>query len=333
MLDAPSRRSVALAVALAALAAPPRSLAAQRGGDAPHDTTRVEGVDVNRLTFRYIGPPGNRVSAVVGEPGNPNVYYVGAASGGVWKSVDGGTNWRPVFDAMPAQSIGALAIAPSDHSIIWAGTGETFIRSNVSLGDGIYKSTDGGTTWQHMGLERTGRIGRIIVDPHDPNTVFVAALGHGYGPQPERGVYRTTDGGKTWQRVLFVNDSTGASDLAMDPSNPRVLFAGMWQFVIHTWGKYSGGAGSGVYMSRDGGTTWTRLENGLPKAPLGKVAVAVAQSDPQRVYALIETGWKGRGSTTSACAMDWTPGASPWTSATAPDARCGAAAGPGRRPS
>ena len=247
-----------------------------------------------KLTFRFIGPPGNRVSAVVGVPGDPNVYYAGAASGGVWTSIDGGNAWKPVYDKEDAQSIGAIAIAPSDPNVVWVGTGETFIRSNVSIGDGVYKSTDAGRTWKRMGLEKTGRIGRVIIDPRDPNVVFVAALGTCYGPQPERGVYRTTDGGKNWERVLFVDENTGASDLSMDPKNPRILFAGMWQIDIKTWGRKSGGPGSGLWVSRDGGTKWTKLkEHGLPDPPLGKIAVAVAPSDPRRVYALIETADKG----------------------------------------
>jgi photosystem II stability/assembly factor-like uncharacterized protein len=247
------------------------------------------------LKFRFIGPPGNRISAVVGVPGDPNTYYAGAASGGVWKSIDGGTEWKPVFDKMPAQSIGAIAIAPSDHAIVWAGTGETFIRSNVSIGNGVYRSTDGGKNWQHMGLEKTGRIGRVIIDPRDPNVVYAAALGTCYGPQPERGVFRTRDGGKTWERVLFVDENTGASDLAMDPADSRTLFAGTWQIDIKTWGRKSGGPGSGLWVTHDGGTRWKRLtkDNGLPEPPLGKIAVAVAPSDSQRIYALIETGDKG----------------------------------------
>ncbi|HEU4642516.1 MAG TPA: hypothetical protein VFS44_08685 [Gemmatimonadaceae bacterium] len=254
----------------------------------------VNGIDVSQLRFRFVGPQGNRVSAVIGEPGNPNVYYAGAASGGIWKSTDGGTNWFPIADSLHVSSIGSLAIAPSDHSIIWAGTGEPFIRSNISIGDGVYRSLDGGRTWKHMGLEKTGRIARVIVDPHDPNTVFACALGHAYGPQPERGVYRTTDGGEHWERVLFVNDSTGCSDLSMDASSAHVLLAGTWQFEIHTWGKYSGGKGSGVWLSRDGGTTWKRIVgHGLPTTPVGKVAVAIAPNDPDRMYVLMETGGKG----------------------------------------
>src|SRR5215471_17296883 len=249
----------------------------------------------SQLRFRFIGPQGNRVSAVIGEPGNHNVCYAGAASGGVWKSEDGGTNWAPIFDGQPAASIGALAIAPSDHAIVWAGTGEPFIRSNVSIGNGVYKSTDAGKTWTHVGLEKTGRIARVIVDPRNPDVAFVAAIGTCYGPQPERGVFRTTDGGKTWDRVLFVDENTGASDLAMDPADPRTLFAGTWQIDIKTWGRKSGGPGSGVWVTHDGGTRWKRLtkDDGLPESPLGKIAVAVAPGDSQRVYALIETGDKG----------------------------------------
>ncbi len=246
------------------------------------------------LEYRFIGPPGNRVSAVAGVPGDLNTYYAGAASGGVWKSTDGGIHWKPVFDDQPAQSIGSIAIAPSDPNVVWVGTGETFIRSNVSLGNGVYRSTDAGKSWTQMGLEKTGRIGRVVIDPRNPDVVFVAALGTCYGPQPERGVYRTTDGGKSWEHVLFVDENTGASDLAMDPTNPRILFAGAWQIDIKTWGRKSGGAGSGVFVSRDGGTTWKRITgHGLPEPPLGKIAVAVASSNPQRVYALIETGQRG----------------------------------------
>jgi len=245
------------------------------------------------LAYRFIGPPGNRVSAVVGVPGDFNTYYVGAASGGVWKSTDGGVHWRPVFDDQTAQSIGAIAIAPSDPNTVFVGTGESFIRSNVSLGNGVYKSTDGGKTWLHVGLDRTGRISRVIIDPRNPEVVFVAALGTCYGPQQERGIYRTTDGGKTWARVFFVDENTGASDLAMDPTNPRILFAGTWPIDIKTWGRKSGGSGGGVYVSRDGGSSWKRISGGLPEPPIGKVAVAVAPSNPMRIYALMETGQRG----------------------------------------
>ena len=243
-----------------------------------------------QLEYRHIGPVGNRVSAVMGVPGDPNTYYIGAASGGVFKSVDGGVHWEPVFDDQPAASIGALAIDPINPNVVWAGTGETFIRSNVSIGNGIYKSTDGGKTWSHMGLEKTGRIGRILIHPTNPDIVLVAAMGHLYGPQEERGVFKTTDGGETWERVLFVDENTGASDIVMDPNNPRIIFAGMWQMVIWTWGRRSGGPGSGLHMSRDGGDTWEKLSgNGLPDPPLGKIALAMSPDNSDRVYALIET--------------------------------------------
>ena len=248
------------------------------------------------LQYRHIGPPGNRTAAVVGVPGDPLVYYIGASSGGIWKSTDGGTNWEPIFDDQPAQSIGALAIAPSDPCVVWAGTGEAFVRSNISIGNGVYKSTDAGKTWMHVGLEKTGRIGRVAIDSSDPDTVFVAAMGHCYGPQKERGVFRTKDGGKTWEHVLFVDENTGCFEIAMDPSNPRILFAGMWPLVIHTWGRFSGGPNGGLWKSTDGGDTWNRLTgHGLPDPPIGKAGIAIAPSNPQVVYALIETGQPNRG--------------------------------------
>ena len=251
------------------------------------------------LSWRHIGPEGNRFSAAVGVPGDPLTYLVGAASGGIYKTTDGGVNWRPVFDGHPVQSIGSLAIARSDRNVVYAGTGEGKIRSHISLGQGVYKSLDGGESWTLMGLEKTGRIPRMVVHPADADVAFACALGTAYGAQPERGVYRTTDGGTTWQLVLHVDQNTGCSDIAMDPSNPRILFAGMWSLEIKTWGRVSGGPGGGLFVSRDGGTTWTRLRgNGLPTKQVGKVAVAISQSNPQRVYALIETGdgvpWNGQ---------------------------------------
>lgn len=284
-----SRASVAAIVLAAAIGVAADSTAQSGSGD-----VAIAAEDLHGFDWRFVGPQGNRVSAVVCDRHNPNVYFAGACAGGVWKSDDGGTNWKPVFDHQSSQSIGSLAIAPSDSNQIWAGTGEAFIRSNVSLGDGIYKSMDGGETWTNMGLGASGRIGRVIVHPTDPNIVFAAALGHGYGAQQDRGVYRTKDGGKTWERVLFVDENTGASALAMDPGNPRVLFAGMWSILIKTWGKFSGGPGGGVYVSRDGGDSWSKIEgHGLPEFEVGKIDVAVAPSNPKRVYALIETGDRG----------------------------------------
>jgi photosystem II stability/assembly factor-like uncharacterized protein len=257
---------------------------------------RREGPPQQPLQFRFVGPAvGNRVASVAGVAGDPLTYYAGAASGGVWKSIDGGLRWNPVSDGIPVAAIGALAVAPSDTNIVWAGTGEAWaIRDIDVMGDGVYKSTDAGRTWTHMGLDETGRIGRVLVHPTNANTVFVCALGRLTGPQQERGVYRTTDGGQHWDRVLFVDDNTGCSGLALDPRNPNVMFAGTWQAEMHTWAMFSGGPGSWIYTSRDGGTTWTKVENaGLPKPPVGKIDVAVAPSDSNRVYALIQTKDQG----------------------------------------
>jgi photosystem II stability/assembly factor-like uncharacterized protein len=245
----------------------------------------------SQLKHRYIGPVGNRATTVAGIPGNPYIYYVGAASGGIFKTTDGGVHWEPIFDAEPVSSIGSLAVAASDPNIVWAGTGESFIRSHISVGNGIYKSVDAGKTWTPMGLEKSGRIANVLIDPRNSNMVLACALGHAYGPQPERGIFRTTDGGKSWEKVLFVDENTGCSDMAMDPNNPRILFAGMWQLEIRTWTRTSGGPGSGLFKSTDQGATWKRLEgHGLPKPPVGRIAVRVAQRDSNRVYALIESG-------------------------------------------
>ena len=246
--------------------------------------------ELGGLKFRHIGPVGNRALSVAGIPGNPDIYYAGAATGGIWKTEDGGIKWRPVFDDQDVHAIGALAVSESDPNIVWAGTGETFIRANVSIGIGVFKSTDAGETWQHMGLDATARIGRIIIHPTNPDVVYAASLGHAYTPQPERGIYRTMDGGETWEHVLFVDENTGASDLVMDPNNPRILYAGMWQLELKTWTRVSGGPGSGLHMSRDGGGTWTELEgNGLPELDVGKIALCMSKSDSRRVFALIET--------------------------------------------
>src|SRR6476620_4759670 len=208
-----------------------------------------------QLRWRFVGPEGNRISAVAGIAGDPLVYYAGSASGGLAKTTDGGVHWQQIFDDQSVQSIGALAVAPSDPNVVWAGTGEAWIRSHISIGEGIYKSTDAGRTWSRMGLEKTGRIGRIVIDPANPQIVFACALGTAYGPQPERGVFRTADGGATWQRTLFVDENTGCSEITIDPSNSRILVAGMWQLEIKTWGRESGGPSSGMFMSRDGGVT------------------------------------------------------------------------------
>ena len=262
---------------------------------------RAPGLDTAFIkvpSWRFVGPDGNRVIAVAGVPGEYKTYYAGAASGGLFKSTNGGIRWTPVTDSLRVASVSAIAVAPSDPNVVWFGTGETFLRSNVSIGDGIYRSTDAGQHWARMGLENTGRIGRVLIHPTNADIVYAAAQGHGYGPQADRGLWRTLDGGTTWKKVLFVNDSTGIIDVVMDPTNPRVLFAASWQQYIVPWNKHSGGNGSGIWMSRDGGDSWARLGatadgqgwgKGLPKTgTMGKIGLGVSRSDPQRVYALIE---------------------------------------------
>jgi len=258
----------------------------------PTEVSPVGGADsLNNLKFRNLGPSvaGGRVAAVVGVPGDRNLYYVGPAAGGVWKTIDGGDSWEAVFKDQPTASIGAIALAPSNPNVVWVGTGEGNPRNDVVDGGGVFMSPDAGKSWQLMGLRDVGQITRIVIDPTNADIVFVAVLGHVWGPNPERGVFRTGDGGKTWQKVLFVNDTTGATDLIMVPGNPRMLFAGMWQFVRYPWELVSGGAGSGIYRSKDGGLTWERLREGLPPSPLGRIALAAGPSNPSHVYALVET--------------------------------------------
>lgn len=245
------------------------------------------------LNFRFVGPEGNRTIAIAGVSGDPMTNYIGAASGGLWKTMDGGLNWEPVFDNQDVSSIGAIAITPGNKDVVWVGTGETFlIRPAHAMGDGIYKSNNGGKTWEHMGLEKTGRIGRIVIHPTNPDILYVAALGHTYAPQQDKGVYKTTDGGKSWKRILFVDETTGAADIALDPKDPNRLLASMWSVQINTWGLNSGGPGGGVYRSLDGGDHWEPLsKQGLPggiKNPVGKTAVAISRSQPNIVYALFE---------------------------------------------
>ena len=259
---------------------------------APVSKAQEVSVDqIDALKFRHIGPIGNRIISAAGIPGDPMTYYVGAASGGIWKTKDGGHSWDPIFDDKGVHSIGSLSLAPSDPEVIYAGTGESSIRSNVSIGNGVWKSMDGGETWEHKGLDNAGRIGRIVIHPSNPDVAFAAVLGHGYAPQKDRGIWKTTDGGDTWSHVLFVDENTGASDIEMHPENPRILYAGMWQLELKTWIRVSGGPGGGLYKSTDGGETWNKLSGSeLPKKPVGKIAITVTPAKPDRVFALIETG-------------------------------------------
>ena len=263
---------------------------------APGNAQRVERDGHQaQFGFRFAGPVvGNRIAAFAAAPGDHDVYYAGASSGGVFKSTDGGHRWNPVFDDQHVAAIGALAVDPVRHNIVWAGTGEAWAIRDIDVtGDGIYKSTDSGKTWTNMGLPESGRIGRILVDPTNPDSVYVCALGRLPAPQQDRGVFHTSDGGKTWQRSLFVDANTGCSGLSMDAKDPKTIYAGMWQVDMHTWGENSGGPGSGVYVTHDGGAHWQHLTKGLPDSPLGKIDVAVAPSDSRRVYALIQTNGKG----------------------------------------
>ncbi|MGA7503985.1 MAG: hypothetical protein WBW57_07635 [Candidatus Sulfotelmatobacter sp.] len=241
------------------------------------------------MKYRLIGPfRGGRSLTAAGIPGDPTTYYFGATGGGVWKSTDAGSTWSPIFDKEGTGSIGSIAVANSDHNILYVGTGEACIRGNISQGDGVYKSLDAGKTWKNLGLQDSRAIGKLIIDPENPNIVFVAALGHPYGPNTERGVFRTQDGGKTWDKVLYKDENTGAVDVAFDPHNSNVVYAALWQVRRTSWGLDDGGPGSGLYRSNDGGTTWKRLEqHGLPNGPYGRVGIAVA-ANSDRVYALIE---------------------------------------------
>ncbi|NUR53884.1 MAG: glycosyl hydrolase, partial [Acidobacteria bacterium] len=244
------------------------------------------------LRWRSIGPiRGGRSQAVAGSASRPLEYYFGATGGGVWKTTDGGQTWRAVSDkTFKTSSVGAIAVAPSNPDVVYVGMGETELRGNIIQGDGVYKTSDGGKTWSHVGLERSMAIARIRVHPTNPDLVYVAALGNPYAPNPERGVFRSRDGGKTWDRVLFRDDRTGAVDLTIGPRNPDVLYAGLWEVFRTPHSLSSGGPGSGLFKSTDGGSTWTELtkNSGLPAPLWGKVGVSVSGADSNRVYAIIE---------------------------------------------
>ena len=242
------------------------------------------------MQWRGIGPfRGGRALAVEGVTGEPGLFYFGAAAGGVWKTTDSGATWNPIFDSQPISSIGAIAVAPSNHDVIYVGSGEGALRGNITVGDGIYKSLDAGKTWANIGLKDTRQIGAVIVDPHNPDVVLVAAIGHAFGPNRERGVFRSNDGGKTWANVLYRDENTGAIDVTFDPNNSQIVYAALWQVRRQPWNFSSGGAGSGLFRSIDGGLTWTELHgNGLPEGILGRIDIAVSAADSKRIYAMVE---------------------------------------------
>jgi photosystem II stability/assembly factor-like uncharacterized protein len=267
----------------------PPTAADENAATSSDEASKPEEKPFKGMKYRLIGPfRGGRSLTAAGVPGDPTTYYFGGTGGGVWKSTDGAMTWSSVFDKEGTSSVGSIALARLNPNVIYVGTGEACIRGNISHGDGVYKSLDGGKTWKNVGLRDSRAIGKVIIHPTNPDIVFVAALGHPFGPNSERGIFRTTDGGKTWEKVLSKDENTGGVDVAFDPHNPNILFAALWQARRTAWGMSSGGPGSGLYRSNDGGTTWKHIEeHGLPKGPYGKIGVAVA-ANSERVYALIE---------------------------------------------
>ena len=247
---------------------------------------------LDAVDWRCIGPPrGGRVVAVAGDPVETGTFYFGACAGGVWKTYDGGTYWENVSDGFfKTAAVGAIAVSDSDRQVVYAGMGESTIRLDVTHGDGVYRSNDGGRSWTHLGLEDTRHIARVRIHPTNPDIVYVGALGHAFGPNDQRGVFRSTDGGKNWENVLFKSENAGVADLVIDPENPRVLFASIWQVRRNFWNLNSGGPDSGLWRTTDGGDTWEDVsENpGLPDGPFGRIGVTVSPSRPGRVYATIE---------------------------------------------
>ncbi|MFL5480104.1 MAG: glycoside hydrolase, partial [Gemmatimonadaceae bacterium] len=252
----------------------------------------VDTSSYSALEWRMIGPfRGGRTIGATGVRGQPNVFYIGVNNGGVWKTTDYGRVWTPIFDAQPTGSIGDIAVAPSNPNVIYVGSGEGVQRPDLSTGDGIYKSTDAGKTWRHLGLRDGQQIGSVIVDPRDENRLFVAVLGHPYGPNPERGVYRSTNGGETFERVLYKDDNTGGIQVGFDPSNPQIVYAALWAGRQGPWENSSwNGPLSGLFKSIDGGTTWRQLRTGLPTTAqgLGRIGFTIAPSDPRRMYATVD---------------------------------------------
>ncbi|MDE2224952.1 MAG: hypothetical protein KGJ46_06760, partial [Xanthomonadaceae bacterium] len=284
-------RLAALAASVA-LALPAATLALPAAAASTSSAAGARSMPFGALHWRLIGPfRAGRTLAVTGVVGQPNHFYMGAVDGGVWETIDTGRTWQPIFDSEDAGSIGAIAVAPSDPNVIYVGTGESDMRSDIAQGDGMYKSTDGGKTWMHIGLADTQQIAMIRVDPRNPDRVFVAALGHPYGPNAERGVFRSLDGGKTGKKVLGPNEDTGAIDLIFKPGDANVIYASLWQTRRPPWNVYppSNGLGSGLYKSTDGGDTWTHIEgNGFPSKGLGRIGIAISAAAPDRIYAIAD---------------------------------------------
>jgi photosystem II stability/assembly factor-like uncharacterized protein len=265
------------------------SLAAPAAATPQEVEPSVDPALLSPLEFRSIGPlRGGRSTAVTGIHGNHRTFFMGSTGGGVWVTRDAGLTWRNLSDGyFDVASVGAIDVADSDPNVIWVGTGSACVRGNASTGNGVYRSLDGGRTWEHAGLDDTGAIARVIVHPRDPDTVWVAALGHPFGPNEERGIFLTRDGGASWEKVLYVSDEVGAVDLSIDPSNPRQLYAAMWRFERKPWTFYDASEDGGIYKSTDGGATWSELGGGLPTGLTGRIGVSVSPADPERVYALV----------------------------------------------
>ncbi|NHZ73718.1 MAG: glycosyl hydrolase, partial [Nitrospirae bacterium] len=261
------------------------------------DEGGITAATLKGLALRSVGPAlmGGRIADIAISPRNVSTWYVAVGSGGVWKTDNAGVTWTPIFDDQPSYSVGCVTLDPSDPDVVWVGTGENVSGRHVGWGDGVYRSPDGGQTWQQMGLETSEHIGKIVVDPRDGNVVYVAAEGPLWSSGGERGLYKSIDGGDTWNQVLGIDENTGVTDVEMDPRDPDVLYAAAYQRRRHIWSLLAGGPGSGIYKSTDAGENWRRIERGLPKGDMGKVGLAVSPADPDVVYATIEAAEDERG--------------------------------------